>query len=200
MNTNTKDRGRTQGRTTTSSVSNKLWGVALALLLGFLLLVPQSARGGEIAIVGGYGVLDAPSPFAKLSLSFGKRVVFDFNGGVVFAKPNKITFAVLSKTFDLQENIKDVKIPTGNQFYSVGLEIRVLVRKFSKKHNAYLGVGADWLPQLGTYYPGAKVVTGYQISLLKKKKLILRAGAEYYLYGVVPASSLALTTSLGYRF
>ena len=200
MNTNTKDRGRSKRRTTASSRSNKLRGIALALLLGFLLLVPQSARGGEIAIVGGYGLLDAPSPFAKVSLSFGKRVVFDFNGGVVFAQPDKIKFAVLTKTSPLDENIEGVEIPQASQLYSVGLEIRVLVRKFSKKHNAYLGVGADWLPQLGTYYPGAKAVTGYQISLLKKKKLILRVGTEYYLYGVVPVSSLALKTSLGYRF
>ena len=111
MNTNTKDRGRTQGRTTASSSSNKLRGIALALLLGFLLLVPQSARGGEIAIVGGYGLLDAPSPFAKVSLSFGKRVVVDFNGGVVFAKPDKTRFAVLTRTFDLRENIEGVEIP-----------------------------------------------------------------------------------------
>ena len=205
MKTNTKDQGRTTSMPASedkaaSRVSHRLWGIAFAVLLGFLLLAPKAARGGEIAVVGGYGALGSPSPFAKLSLSFGKRVVFDFNGGVVLASPDKLRFTEITTTSLVQEKIKDVKIPTGNQLYSVGLEIRVLIRKFGKQHNAYLGAGVDWLPQLETYYPGAKVVTGYQLSLLKKRNLVMRFGAEYYLYGVVPANTLAMTTSLGYRF
>ena len=82
MKTNTKDQGRTTSMPmsedkATSRVSHRLWGIAFAVLLGFLLLAPRAARGGEIAVVGGYGALGSPSPFAKLSLSFGKRVVFE---------------------------------------------------------------------------------------------------------------------------
>ncbi len=187
---------------TTSSVPNKFWGIALAFLLGFLLFVPQSARGGEIAVLGGYNLLgqSASSPSAKISLSFGKRVVFDFNGGVIFTDSDHICFAELSKSFDATDKIDDLKPLKGNQRYSVGLEIRTFIRKSSKQNNVYLGVGADWLPQLETYYPGVKAVTGYQLSLLKKRNLVMRLGAEYYLYGVVPSNPLSLTTSLGYRF
>ena len=205
MKTNTKNRGRTASLSVSKasaggSVSRRLWGVALAFLLGGLLFVPQSARGGEISVGGGYGVLRSPKPLARLSLSFGKRVVLGLQGGVIFASSDTLRFAEFTKTFSVQEKVKDVKIPKGNQLYSIGLEIRALVRKSSKKHNVYLGGGVDWLPQLEIYYPGAKVVAGYQLSLLEDKDLVLRFGAEYYVYGVVPANALALTTSVGYKF
>ena len=211
MKPSTKNRGRTTGMPkllpkplplslTASLVPHRLWGIALAVLLGLLLLAPKAARGGEIAVLGGYGVLGSKSPFTKLSLSFGKRVAFNFNGGVVFAKPDTLSFVEFSQTSSVQEKIQDIKIPTASQLYSVGLEIRVLIRKFGKKNNVYLGAGADWLPQLKTYYPGVRAVTGYQLSLLRKRNLTMRFGIEYYLYGVAPANTLALTTSLGYRF
>ena len=204
MKTNTKDRGRTASLSVSKtsaagSVSSRLWGVALAFLLGGLLFVPQSAYGSEISIGGGYGVLGKPKPLARFSLSFGKRVVLSLRGGVIFASSDTLLFADRSKLLPLQEKI-DVTIPSGAYLYSVGLEIRTLILKSEKKHNAYLGGGVDWLPQLETYYPGAKVVAGYQLSLLEDKDLVLRFGAEYYVYGVVPANALALTTSVGYKF
>ena len=170
------------------------------MLFGALFLIPQSARGGEISILGGYGVLGTPSPVVRASLSFGKRVAFDINGGIVFASADNLQFSEFTKKVPLQEKIPSAKIPSGSLLYSVGAEIRVFVRGFGKKHNAYLGAGADWLPQLGIYYPGVKAVSGYQLKLLKKGRLVMRFGAEYYLYGVLPANELAVTTSIGFRF
>ncbi len=188
-----------------STPSRKFRGIARVrnlsvFLLGFLLLVPQSARGGEIAALGGIGVLEGNSPFVKLSLSFGQRVALDFNGGIVFADASELRFSDFTKRFSVKEKISNAAIPTGNQLYSVGLEVRGFVRKAGRRHNAYVGAGVDWLPQLRTYYPGVKVVTGYQLSILKGRNLVMRFGTEYYVYGVLPANTLTLTTSLGYGF
>ena len=213
----------------TSSVPNKLWGIAVAFLLGFLLFLPQSARGddsasnddsarderarndlerkdsrarGEVAVLGGYGFLEegVSAPFTKISFSFGKRVVFDFNGGIVLAGLEDTLFKEFTQAFESAQGKKGIEIPKSSLRYSVGLEIRSFIRRSSERNNFYWGVGADWLPQLKTYYPGIKIVAGYQLSLLKKKNFIIRLGTEYYLYGVVPGNPLSLTTSLGYRF
>ena len=183
--------------------ASALTRVFLASSATALLLAPPllpSARAIELGTSFGYGALgyDGLAPYMKASMSFGKRFVIDFNGGLVFANKN-IGFSNFGKIVAVQDEIRDVKKPSGNVLYTVGMDIRVFVRKGDSRHNAYLGGGVDWLPQLGTYYPGVKILTGYQLSLLKKRSLNLRFGAEYYLYGVVPVNALTITTAISYR-
>lgn len=176
-------------------------GLVLLLVCGMTASIP-SAGGVELSAAFGYGLQGATgggAPYLKGSLSFGRRFVVDFNGGVIFAAP-EIRFSNFSSTVPIKEKISDAESLGGSELYLVGMDVRVMMRKGSKRHNVYIGGGVDWLPQLATYYPGVKLSAGYQLSLLKKRSLVLRFGSEYYLYGVIPVNTFSLNSAIGYRF